>query len=98
MGYTIDELNAGPGAFALIAAPAVAAEIHARLRAGQSWSRETWVKTKTGARVPARVRASLIRDEVGAPVGSFGVFADITERRSFLHSLDAGQQRLSLTL
>ena len=97
-GYTVDELNAVPGAGALFADQAVAAEIHARIRAGHSWSGETWVKTKTGAHVPARVRASLIRDEGGAPVGIFGVFADITERRSFLHSLDAGQQRLGLTL
>ncbi len=97
-GYTVGELNAVPGAGALFADPVVAAEIHADIRAGRSWAGETLVKTKAGAHIPAFVRANLIRDDYGAPVGIFGVFTDITERRRFLQSLDAEHQRLGLTL
>ena len=80
-GYTVDELNAVPGEGVLFADQAVAQEILAAVKGGRSWSGETDVLTKHGKRVPAFVRADIIRDETGAPVGIYGVFADITERR-----------------
>ena len=80
-GYTVDELNAVPGEGVLFADKAVAPEILAAVKGGRSWSGETEVLTKQGKRVPAFVRADIIRDEAGEPVGIYGVFADITERR-----------------
>jgi PAS domain S-box-containing protein len=80
-GYTVDELNAVPGEGVLFADKAVAPEILAAVKGGRSWSGETDVLTKQGKRVPAFVRADIIRDEAGEPVGIYGVFADITERR-----------------
>jgi two-component system cell cycle sensor histidine kinase/response regulator CckA len=80
-GYTVDELNAVPGDGVLFADKAVAQEILTAVKGGRSWSGETDVLTKSGKPVPAFVRADIIRDEAGAPVGIYGVFADITERR-----------------
>lgn len=80
-GYTVDELNAVPGDGVLFADQTVAQEILATVKSGRSWSGETDVRTKSGKAVPAFVRADIIRDEAGAPVGIYGVFADITERR-----------------
>ncbi|RXK54357.1 PAS domain S-box protein [Oleiharenicola lentus] len=80
-GYTVEELNAVPGDGVLFADKAVAQEILTAVKGGRSWSGETDVLTRTGKRVPAFVRADIIRDEAGRPVGIYGVFADITERR-----------------
>ncbi len=97
-GYTEDELNAVPGSGALFADVTVAKRIHASIRAGQSWTGETEVKTKDGRHIPALVRADIILDEQQKPVGIFGVFTDITERRRAAALLDEERQRLSITL
>ncbi len=80
-GYSVDELNAVETPGALFADPATAQEIHRSIRAGRSWAGETEVKTKDGRRIPAFVRADIIREIAGRPVGIFGVFRDITEDR-----------------
>lgn len=97
-GYSVDELNAVPGSGVLFADPVVAAEIHLAIQNQHSWSGETDVRTKDGRWVPVFVRASLIRDERGAPAGIFGVFTDITERRQASQKLREQQQRLQITL
>jgi PAS domain S-box-containing protein len=80
-GYTVEELNAVPGEGVLFADPTVAGEIHRSIRAGRSWTGETDIVSKDGRRIPALVRADIIRDEAGKPVGIFGVFTDITRER-----------------
>jgi PAS domain S-box-containing protein len=80
-GYTVDELNAVPGDGVLFADQTVAHEILNAVKGGRSWSGETDVRTRSGKSIPAFVRADIIRDEAGEPVGIYGVFADITERR-----------------
>jgi len=80
-GYTVDELNAVPGDGVLFADKTIAQEILTAVKGGHSWSGETDVLTRSGKHVPAFVRADIIRDEAGQPVGIYGVFADITERR-----------------
>jgi PAS domain S-box-containing protein len=80
--YSIDELNANEEPAALFADKQVAQQIHKSIRAGISWHGETEVKTKEGRIIPAFVRADIIRDEAGTPIGIFGVFSDITERRA----------------
>ena len=97
-GYTEHELNAVEEPAALFADKTLAAEIHQSIRAGRSWSGETEVKTKDGRRIPAFVRADIIRDGAGKPVGIFGIFTDITERRRIEQSLDVERQRLGITL
>jgi PAS domain S-box-containing protein len=97
-GYTVTELNAVPGGGVLFADLAVANEIHLSIRAGRSWSGETDILTRSGARIPAFVRADLIFDSDRQPIGIFGVFTDITERRRIESSLDAERQRLAITL
>lgn len=79
-GYTVAELNSVPGEGVLFADKTVAQEILTAVKSGRSWSGETEVLSRTGRRVPAFVRADIIRDETGQPVGIYGVFADITER------------------
>lgn len=97
-GYTVDELNAVPEGGALFADKIVAAEIHASIREGRSWSGETDIKTKSGKRIPAFVRANIIRDERGRPVGIFGVFRDITVERSRAIEREQGNKLESLGL
>jgi PAS domain S-box-containing protein len=80
-GYTVDELNSVPGSGVLFADKAAAEAIIASVFAGRSWSGETDVLTKDGRRIPAAVRANVIRDENGTPVGIFGIFRDITRER-----------------
>jgi PAS domain S-box-containing protein len=80
-GYTVDELNAVPESGVLFADTRIAREILESVKAGRSWRGETDIRTKAGRRVPAFVRADIIRDEQGRPVGIYGVFADITEER-----------------
>jgi two-component system cell cycle sensor histidine kinase/response regulator CckA len=80
-GYTVEELNATPGSGVLFADPATAKAIMASVFAGRSWSGETDVLTKAGRRLPAFVRADVIRDDKGTPVGIFGLFRDISRER-----------------
>ena len=80
-GYSVDELNAIPGEGILFADRHIAGEILASIRTGRSWTGETDVMAKDGRRIPALVRADIIRDERGTPVGIFGVFTDITRER-----------------
>ncbi|HEX8722562.1 MAG TPA: PAS domain S-box protein [Pyrinomonadaceae bacterium] len=58
-----------------------AAEIMARLAAGETWSGEFGVRRRDGTSFPALVTDSPIRDEAGGLVGVVGVSADITERK-----------------
>jgi len=97
-GYTVEELNTVPEGGALFADPVVARAIHAAIRGGYSWAGETEVRTKEGRIVPCFVRADIIRDEQERPVGIFGVFTDITERRRTERQLDEQRQRLEVTL
>ena len=80
-GYTVEELNARPGGGVLFADKPVAQQILASVFAGHSWVGETDILTKDGRRLPAYVRADVIRDGQGKPVGIFGVFRDITRER-----------------
>ncbi len=92
-GYTTDELNACEEPAVLFADKTVAAEIHACIRSGQSWRGETEIKTRSGRVLPAFVRADLIRNERGEPIGIFGVFTDITERRAAERALAEERER-----
>lgn len=79
-GYEVHELNSNDEPAALFADKSVAVKIHESIRAGVSWHGETEIKTRDGRVIPAFVRADIIRDDAGAPIGIFGVFSDITER------------------
>ncbi len=97
-GYSVDELNAVPGEGVLFADQAVAGEILASIRAGRSWTGETDVVSKDGRKIPALVRADIIRDEKGKPVGIFGVFTDITRERQRAQEAARGNTLESLGL
>ncbi len=97
-GYTVEQLNAVPGEGVLFADKAVAREILASIRAGRSWRGETEVLTRTGERLPAFVRADIIRDEEGKAVGIYGVFADVSERKQTERQLEEERRRLQITL
>lgn len=58
-----------------------AAEIMARLRSGESWSGEFWVRRRAGNTFPAMVTNSPVRNNQGALIGMVGVSIDITDRR-----------------
>lgn len=96
--YTVDELNAVPETGVLFADPKIAQEILVSVKAGNSWRGETEIRTKSGQRIPAFVRADIIRDEAGQSVGIYGVFADVTERRRIDRLLEEERARLKVTL
>ena len=58
-----------------------AAEILARLQAGESWSGEFTVQNRAGAAFPALVMDTPIFDETDAQIGMIGVSIDISERK-----------------
>lgn len=97
-GYTVEELNALPGIGVLFADERVASAMHASIRAGLSWVGEADVCTKDGRHIPCLVRADLIRDETGNPVGIFGVFTDVSERIRARRMLEEQRQELDVTL
>lgn len=97
-GYTVDELNAVPGEGVLFADRDIGGEILASIRAGRSWTGETDVVAKDGRRIPALVRADIIRDDQGRPVGIFGVFTDITRERQRAEEAARGNTLESLGL
>jgi len=97
-GYSVDELNAVPGEGVLFADQALAREILASIRAGRSWTGETDVLAKDGRKIPALVRADIIRDEGGKPVGIFGVFTDISRERQRAQEAARGNTLESLGL
>jgi PAS domain S-box-containing protein len=97
-GYTVEELNAVPETGVLFADKRTAQEILTCAKSGRSWRGETDVLSKTGQRIPAFVRADIIRDETGHPVGVYGVFADISERRRVERLLEEERERLKVTL
>jgi two-component system, cell cycle sensor histidine kinase and response regulator CckA len=92
-GYTVEELNAVEEPAALFADREAAEEIHRSIRDGRSWQGETNVRTRAGRVIPAFVRADIIRDEHGRPIGIFGVFTDITERRAAERALAEERER-----
>lgn len=97
-GYTLEELNALPGAAVLFAKPSIADEIQASLQKGISWSGEIDLKAKAGRVIPAFVRADVIRDEQSQPVGIFCVFTDITGHRERTKALSEERRRLEVTI
>jgi PAS domain S-box-containing protein len=97
-GYSVEELNEVPGEGVLFADKKIGGEIHAAIRVGHSWTGETDVLTKDGRRIPALVRADIIRDEQGKPVGIFGVFTDITRERQRAEEAARGNTLESLGL
>jgi PAS domain S-box-containing protein len=92
-GYSVEELNACEEPAALFADKTVARRIHEDIRAGRSWHGETEIKTKDGRLLPAFVRADIIRNEKGEPIGIFGVFTDITERLAAERALAEERER-----
>jgi rsbT co-antagonist protein RsbR len=89
-GYTPEEINALGGPTAVYADPQVAAEVFASIQQGQSWNGEVEMKARDGRSILALVRADLVIDESGAPVGLIGACTDISERKR------AEQERLEL--
>ena len=81
-GHSINDLNSNDEPAALFADKTVAAQIHKSIREGISWQGETDIKIRGGKVIPAFVRADIIRDDAGKPIGIFGVFTDITQRRA----------------
>ena len=96
-GHTVHELNSIEEPAALFSDKTVALKIHSSIRAGVSWHGETELKTRDGRIIPAFVRADIIRDEHGKPIGIFGVFTDITERRAAERVLAEERERSSRT-
>jgi len=96
-GHTVHELNSIEEPAALFADKTVALKIHSSIREGVSWHGETELKTRDGRVIPAFVRADIIRDEQGKPIGIFGVFTDITERRAAERVLAEERERSART-
>ncbi len=72
-----------------------AAEIWAKLKAGQSWSGEYLVKRKDGAEFPALITNSPIYDDDGTLIGVVGLSVDITERKREEERLKQSERQLS---
>lgn len=70
-----------------------AAEIMARLRAGERWSGEFLVKRRDGTTFPAAVTDVPVHNEKGELIGVVGVSVDATERRRAQEVLREADQR-----
>ncbi len=71
-----------------------AAEIMARLRAGERWSGEFMVQRRDGTTFPAIVTDAPIYDEDGALIGIIGISTDITEQKQNEAKLHTRLQKL----
>jgi PAS domain S-box-containing protein len=60
------------------------------------WEGEFRVQRKDGARFPAFVTDSVVKDEAGAPIGYVGVSADISDRKRVERELLLSNRRLNL--
>ncbi|HEX8834397.1 MAG TPA: PAS domain S-box protein, partial [Abditibacteriaceae bacterium] len=70
-----------------------AAEIMARLAAGESWAGEFSVQHRDGTTFPARVTIQPVHDAGGAAVGIIGVSYDITESKEIEAALRESEAR-----
>jgi PAS domain S-box-containing protein len=91
-----DEPNAGaPTAF--FASPEAAEAVQAAVLAGDAWSGEVEMRTRTGRVFPAAVRADTIRNEAGAILGYLGVHTDLTEHHQREEALRESEEVNRLT-
>ena len=81
-GWTEAEMI-GQKARAMVPADMVdyAEVIHARIRAGESWSGEFFVRRKDDTPFTAYVSSTLLRDRAGAIVGVVGLLTDLTQTK-----------------
>ncbi|MBW4491928.1 MAG: PAS domain S-box protein [Oscillatoria princeps RMCB-10] len=63
-------------------------EILETVMAGNSWSGEVGIRSRSGRTVPAFLRADGIKDDTGSMVGLIAVFTDITERKQVEEKLE----------
>ena len=71
-----------------------AAAIMARLKNGESWSGEFWVRRRDGSAFPAMVTNSPVRNNKGAMIGMVGVSVDISDRKRAEEALKQAQLQL----
>jgi PAS domain S-box-containing protein len=72
-----------------------AAAIMERLRRGESWSGEFVVQRRDGARFPAWVADSPIRDAEGKVIGIVGISSDVSDRRRLEDALRLRAEHLA---
>ncbi len=81
LGYTPAELNALGGPSAIYTDPQQAAAVFAALHQGCSWKGEITLRSRDGSYIPILLRADVIRNDAGQPVGFIGVQTDITAQK-----------------
>ena len=70
-----------------------AAEIMARLTAGESWSGEFMMQRRNGTMFPAQVTSEPVHNVAGTIVGIIGISTDITERKRAEEALRESEAR-----
>jgi PAS domain S-box-containing protein len=70
-----------------------AADIVARIAAGESWAGEFAVRRRDGTVFPALVSNSPVRDEAGRVIGMIGASIDLSERVEARRRLEESEQR-----
>ncbi len=66
----------------------------ARLRAGLRLSAEAMARDKAGAVFPVDIRAEVLTDEDGTPVGTVGMLLDASDRHAARRTLEAARDHL----
>jgi len=97
-GYTPEELNSAGGLPVLFVDPHVAREVYKRLHDGNIWQGELELCTKNKHIVQVLLYADRIINDFGMVLGLFGVYTDITERKTAESALATEKERLAVTL
>jgi len=94
VGRSIDEINANGGPLSLIEQRAQRSTMLGAAGRGEAWSGELGIRRRDGHVVPTLARINAVRGPDGGPVGSVGVFHDLTDRLRREAALRERQQRL----
>jgi PAS domain S-box-containing protein len=89
----IEEFKNQDTAKSLIKDPVIAQEIYENILVGKSFEGEIDMVTKNGFVFPVYEHADAVKDNDGKIVGFIGITKDITERKTFEHSLRQSEER-----
>jgi PAS domain S-box-containing protein len=91
--YTVDELNAAGGPAAVYCDENIAREVFGAITAGDSWSGELEMRTRSGRILSIFLRADAVKDENGNVIALVKTHTDITERKRIENALKESEEK-----
>jgi len=91
--YAVDELNAAGGPPAVYCDEDVAREVFDAMMAGNSWSGELDMRTRSGRILSIFLRADVVKDETGNIIALVGTHTDVTERKRIENALKKSEEK-----